>query len=237
MKLMLERDEDDLLLDDDPIGEFLSRKERGALLPEEEAVQEEAVVEEAEGPAGGQEAEAAAPVVVNLLRDSEEQEEVMSETTLAKVEAIEVDAEVAEGTVTAADIDTSTEDGDGDAEASEETVTAADIDTSAEGGDSDAEGAAVAAADEQPLASEAELSQDDPTAEENMADTLHELDTVKGEESQQEDDVDSLLDVFKEEQNSDSALSKLCETLEDTDVYSLVEESNRIADSLRHRSS
>jgi hypothetical protein len=98
MKLMLERDEDDLLLDDDPIGEFLSRKERMPDLPEaeEEAVQEEAVVEQAEDSAGEQEAEASAPVVVNLFRDSEEQEEVMSEPTRAKAEVMGVDADAAE---------------------------------------------------------------------------------------------------------------------------------------------
>jgi len=63
MKLMLERDEDDLLLDDDPIGEFLSRKERMTDLPEAE---EEAVVEQDEGPADEQEAEAAVQAIVNL---------------------------------------------------------------------------------------------------------------------------------------------------------------------------
>ncbi len=121
MKLMLERDEDDLLLDDDPIGEFLSRKERMTDLPEAE---EEAVVEQAEGPADEQEAEAAVQAIDNLLRDTEEQEEVMSEPTLARVEVIEADAEVAEETLTAADIDTSTSDSDGEAESS--AATAAD---------------------------------------------------------------------------------------------------------------
>ena len=212
MKLMLERDEDDLLLDEDPIGEFMSRKERMTDLPEdeeeEEAVQKEAVVEPAEGPADGQEAEAAAPVVVNLLRDSEEQEEVMSEPTLAKVEVIEADAEVAEETVTAADIDTSTEDGD-------------------------AESATATAADEIPLASEAELPEDGPTAEENIAEMLNGLDTTEGEESQQDDDVDSLLDVFKEEQFTDSPISALARGLDDTDVNYLLEEMTWIANSIR----
>jgi hypothetical protein len=148
--------------------------------------------------------------IVNLLRDSEEQEEVMSEPALAKVEVIEADAEVAEETVTAADIDTSTADGDGDAES-----------------------AAATAADEPPLVSEAELSKDDPTAEENMAEKLHGLDTMEGEESQQEDDVDSLLDVFKEEQVSDSPISALARSLEETDMYSLLEEAKWIANMVR----
>lgn len=207
MKLMLERDEDDLLLDDDPIGEFLSHKERMTDLPEAE---EEAVMEQAEGPADEQEAEAAVQAIVNLLRDSEGQEEVMSEPTLARVEVIEADAEVAEETVTAADIDTSTADGDGDAES-----------------------AAATAADGPPLVSEAELSKDDPTAEENMAETLRGLDTMEGKESQQEDDVDSLLDVFKEEQVSDSPISALARSLEETDVYSLLEEAKWIANMVR----
>jgi len=207
MKLMLERDEDDLLLDDDPIGEFLSRKERMTDLPEAE---EEAVVKQAEGPADEQEAEAAVRAVVSLLRDSEEQEEVMSEPALARVEVIEADAEVAEETVTAADIDTPTADSDGNAES-----------------------VAATAADEPSLVSEAELSEDDPTAEENMAEKLHGLNTMEGEESQQEDDVDSLLDVFKEEQFSDSPVSALARGLEETDVYSLVEELNWIANMVR----
>ncbi len=134
----------------------------------------------------------------------------MSEPTLARVEVIEADAEVAEETVTAADIDTSTADGDGNAES-----------------------AAATAADEPPLVSEAELSEDDPTAEEDMAETLEGLDTIGGEESQQEDDVDSLLDVFKEEQSSDSPISALARGLEETDVYSLLEELKWMASRFR----
>jgi len=59
----------------------------------------------------------------------------MSEPALARVEVIEADAEVAEETVTAADIDTPTADSDGNAES-----------------------VAATAADEPSLVSEAELS-------------------------------------------------------------------------------
>jgi thymidine phosphorylase len=66
-----------------------------------------------------------------------------------------------------------------------------------------------------------------------MAEKLHGLDTMEGEESQQEDDVDSLLDVFKEEQVSDSPISALARSLEETDMYSLLEEAKWIANMVR----
>ena len=48
-------------------------------------------------------------------------------------------------------------------------------------------------------------------------------------------DADSLLDIFKNEEVEDSPLKLLCSFLDDVNVYSLLDDSIQIADSIRWR--
>ncbi len=200
----MQRDEDDLLIEEeDPIGEFLSRKERGASLPvDEEALEEEAVnPEPAEGSSEGKEVTSATPVVVKLQDDAEEPRSAVEALPSDESEAVEVGEDDVEKEATAAVEGSPPE---------EETPVSGDN--------------AETAADGEPPVPEAKTS---PVVVE-----LHEEATP----SDEDEEVDSLLEVFKEVQFSDNPISLLSRDLGDTDVYSLLEEMKWIAKKVKEAS-
>ena len=60
-------------------------------------------------------------------------------------------------------------------------------------------------------------------------------DSAQREEAPEDEEVDSLLDVFRSEQLSENLISTLSRELSDTSVYSLLEEMKRIVEKVRKR--
>jgi len=81
----------------------------------------------------------------------------------------------------------------------------------------------------------AETTDAEPRTLEVESQSAEAADTAQREEAPEEE-VDSLLDVFKSEQDSENPISALSRELSDTSVYSLLEEMKRIAEKVRKRS-
>jgi hypothetical protein len=217
LRLLRERDEDDLPVEEDPIGEFLSLKGRGGHPPEAEGgtVVENLVVEDPVAEEVGDDstdAEAAEPVVVNLLEDPEEQTDFVEELPAGEDDVLTIDGE-SEG---------------------EEVVNMEDGGFSPEY-ESEPEAGAVIVADQQPEVSQVEMTEDlaATASSEGEAEIAQDGQEQSGGESGEDAEVDSLMDVFRNEAVSDSPISLLSQDLEETDVYSLLEEMKWIANRVK----
>lgn len=208
MRSKKQPDEDDLLLEEeDPIGEFLSRRERGdGLAVGEEALEEEEMAPEpAEGDGEEGEAAPAAPAVVKLQDDAEEPQSAAEALPSDESGAVQVGVEDVEDGV-------------------EKGATATVEGSPSEDERPVSEDNAETAADGEPQVSEAKTS---PAIVE-----VHAEETPGHED----EEVDSLLEVFREVQFSDNPISLLSRDLGDTDVYSLLEEMRWIAKKVKEAS-
>jgi len=215
----MQRDDEDLLLEEeDPIGEFLSRKERGVSLPaaEEELEEEEADVEPAEASDEGEEAVPAAPVVVKLQDDAEEPQSAVETLPADESEAVEAGVEDVED-----DVKEEAEEAEEDVK---EEATATVEESTPEDDDPVSGDQPETASDGEPQGSEEKTP---PATVEAHAEATP---------SDEDDEVDSLLEVFKEVQFSDNPISMLSRDLGDTDVYSLLEEMRWIAKRVKETS-
>jgi hypothetical protein len=227
VRVVFQRQEDDLLLDDDPVGDFLLRKQVGIALPDDEEEMAEQVPDE---PPIAQAAPATdpqdqVPKVVKLEdeaadeQDSEDEAGVAEAVPVAQIQEAGVEPE-AGAVASMGETAVAVESGQSEDEVvsiPNEDVASAD----AESGPADAEPVAEVVEEiEAELPEDATGGEDDaPGGEEEKADEY--------------EDEDGLLDVFKTEQLTESPISRLCRDLQDTDVYSLLDEMKWIADRVR----
>lgn len=255
--------DDDSLLEDDPVGEFLSHKKDGTLqLGDEEGGDEaQASLEPRVTKAEGGDTEALEPAVADLEQSPEEQELEAEDLGLMPLDEDEAGAVELE-------------------EEAEEVAAATDEalrfleDESEEAVETTGDGLRVlqvkgetvemaAMADDEPRVVEAENRDiEAPVSGDNDPRTLEtegqevdvaapggdDLEAVEGKgqkveisgspqvKEAQGDEEDSLLEVFKSEPLSENPISVLAQGLEDTDIYSLLEEMKGIADNVRKSS-
>jgi hypothetical protein len=256
--------EDNSLLEEDPVGEFLSRKDDGTYQLEDEEVQEEAqtTLESQETGAEKEDTEKLGPAPMGLEQSPEGQElkaEDMGPTFFDEDEerAVGLNDEMKEVAATtdeilqslegepeetAAVIDESLGALEVEGERFEMTEAAYDdskvVDTERPdtevptSGDIDPQIFEV----EEPEVESAELSDDELQADEETEHKGEVSFSSKSEEAQEDEDVDGLLEVFKSEQLEESPISVLSKELEDADIYSLLEETKRVADKFRKSS-
>lgn len=214
----------DALMEDDPIGDFLSRKEAGTLqLEEQEALAEMESGSEPQEPEGQLEESVGAEselTVVNLLAEIDEQEVIAetveaealldeSEESVVRVEPEGVEAEpVAMEEPQAVD----------EAQVNSEKTTG-DIPQPPEAANLASAGT-VAVEDDQEVV-KAEINKVKPT------------DSQPAKESQEGDEIDELLDVFKNESLTENPISLLSQDLSDVSVGSLLEETKSIAEEFK----
>ncbi|MGB3129829.1 MAG: hypothetical protein WBC11_08950 [Dehalococcoidia bacterium] len=253
----------DSLLEDDPVGEFLSHKKDGAfqLEDEEGGGEAQASLEPRVTKAEGGDTEALEPAAADLEQSPEEQELEAEDLGLMSLDedeegAVELEEEVEE--VAAAtdealrfledeseEAGETTDDGLRVLQVEGETVEMAavaddeprvveaenrGIEAPASGGNDprtlDTEGQEVAVA---------ELSDDDLEAVEEKEQKVEIAGSPQVGKAQG-DEEDSLLEVFKSEPLAENPISVLAQGLEDTNIYSLLEEMKAITDKVRKSS-
>jgi len=210
---------DESLVEYDPVGDFLNKKQAGMLNLEDDEVWAETAVEPDPGEVGvsAGEIEESQPVVVNLQQDPDEVETTADEKETLLKEGAEqlqqVDDEMIMEDSTAIDIEGSNE---LDAEKVVEEV------------------AEEAENEIQMLETDSEEGEEADTPEKEGFKTV-ELKAPPVEETEGDGELDSLLEVFKSEPIIDNPISILSKELEDVNVGSLLEESRRIADNVKKR--
>lgn len=253
----------DSLLEEDPVGEFLSHKKDGTFqLEDEEGGKEEQVsLEPRVTRAEGGDTEALEPAAADLEQSPEEQELEAEDLGLMSLDedeegAVELEEEVEEVAAATDEALRFLED------ESEETVETTDDRPRV----LQVEGETVemaAVADDEPRVVEAEnRGVEAPASGDNDPRTLEteeqevdvaapsgdDLEAVeeKGQKVKisgspqvkeaQGDEEDSLLEVFKSEPLAENPISVLAQGLEDTNIYSLLEEMKAITDKVRKSS-
>ena len=255
--------EDDSLLEEDPVGEFLSRKRDGAfqLGDEEGGEGAQASLEPRVTKAEGGDTEALEPAAADLEQSPEEQELEAEDLRLMSLDedeegAVELEEEVeevAEATDEALrfledeskEAVEATDDGLRVLQVEDETVEMAavadDEPRVVEAENRGIEAPASGGNDPRALETEeqevdvAELSDDDLEAVEEKGQKVKISGSPQVKEAQG-DEEDSLLEVFKSEPLSENPISMLAQGLEDTNVYSLLEEMKAITDKVRKSS-
>lgn len=251
----------DSLLEDDPVGEFLSHKKGGTFQLEDEEGGEgaQASLEPRVTRAEGGDIEALEPAVADLEQSPEEQELEAEDLELmpldeGKAGAVELEEE-AEEVAAAADealrfLEDESEEpvettGDGfrvlqvKGETVEMAAVSDDESRIVEAENWDIEAPASGGNDPRTLETEgqevdvAAPGGDDLVAVEGKEQKVEISGSPQVEEAQGDGEVDSLLDVFKSEPLAENPISVLAQGLEDTDIYSLLEEMKGIADNVR----
>ena len=225
IRVLLKGDEDDLP-EEDPIGEFLSLKATGHIQFENEncpdEIEDNAVLQElASGSGDAGESESS---VVNLLQDPDEREPAKEE--LAVIAARDED-ELLRGIEYEGESVDMVDDGN----------------TQALGIVDDAIGLQESTApdiqhrDGESLGTDGAIETGgDPQTAEAASEKNSGNDQSQTEKPLKDEAADSLLDVFREEHPVDNPISILSRGLDDTCVYSLLEETKRIADSFKKSS-
>lgn len=195
--------EENFPMEDDPVGEFLSRKEEEAGQSEDEEgpVPAIATLELQAAEMGDENVEVQGPVV-------EDQEQSLDGADRVAEDSVETPLDGNE---------------EGVAQLEDEAAEAAEV-TDAEHQDLEVGSESVeveATTDAEPQTLEVESQSAEPA------------EPAQGEEAPEEGEVDSLLDVFRSEQLSESTISELSRELSDTSVYSLLQEIKRIAEKVK----
>ncbi len=218
LKTLFVGDRDNFLVEEDPVGEFLSRKADGTLQFENEADRGEIEANDCQDvEANSEDNEVSELSVVNLQQSLDEQQAEEGEPVETYFDENEervaqVEGEVAEATAIVND----------DSQALEE---------------ESPDGGAVATIDGENSDDEAVITTSDDYQMSGAGnENVEEAGQLRAGESQEDDEDDSLLDVFREEQFSDNPISVLSRGLGDMSVYSLLEETKRIADRVRKSS-
>ncbi|UCG82869.1 MAG: hypothetical protein JSW38_11915 [Dehalococcoidia bacterium] len=225
LKVLFQGDENELL-EDDPIGEFLSMKAVGTLLTEDnEGTIEVEVAEEPHDLAIDHgHAEIHEPSMVNIQQDLDEKEPGKEEllVTPTRVNEGQTDQIGYEAT----SIDMAEDDGPKTLAAGDDAEDVVES-TVADLRNGNSESPEIDAL--------IETSGDHQTAEVLSLDIAEEG-QPQAEKPQEEGETDSLLDVFKDVQLEDNPISILARDLDDTDVHSLLEETKQIADRVKKSS-
>jgi len=249
--------EEGFSMEDDPVGEFLSRKEEGAEQSEDEGAPLPAIAnaEQQAVEVGTENVEVQGPAVENQEQGLDGPEKVavdLVETSLYGNEEPLAQFEAEAGGVAAVtDADSQAPEVEG--ESGEMAATAdAPLQTlevegqSAEEADStqrekatevgEATDAGLQAPDVESepveMAATADAAPQTPEVESQSAEKT---DSTQREKAPEDGEGDSLLDVFKDEQLSENTISTLSRELSDVNLYSLLEEMKRIAEKVRKR--
>lgn len=225
LKTLLQGDEDDLL-EDDPIGEFLTLKAVGTILTEDkdDCAEVEVADESQDLAIDGGDAEVRETPVVNMQQDLEEQEPVKEELLETPAQGDEEQT----GQIGYKDV-------------SIDVVEDDNLQT-LDAGDDVVEVAESTAADLQDRNGESleiddliETGGDLQTAE-VQSPNIAEEGQSQAEKPQEVGETDSLLDVFRDEHLEDNPISILARGLDDTSVHSLLEEMKGIVDRVKKSS-
>ena len=202
-------------MEEDPVGEFLARKQAvGAVMEDEEALETEASGAASEEPDSGSETvDAPEEAPATLVEKTFEQEPV--EQIILPVSEL--------GDSGAADSDFRGQDELQEGRASEEVETDTEQAVmSAEGPDTEEDGKESGSTVDKPV-SGVELEREEPVREKAQDKA----------ESQGDDEIEGLLEVFKSEELIDNPLADLSRDMDDVSVYSLLEEIRSIAERVR----
>jgi len=233
----------DLLIEDDPVGEFLTRKGEGAGQSEDEESPMPAMAnpEPQAAGVGLENVEARGPVVVEREQSPDGAEKLAEDSVETSLDGNE--ERVARLEDEAGEIVEVTDAG------LQALVADNLVETSPDGNEErvpqpeDEAGGVVAVSDAGEQAPEAEsesvemavTSEAEPQTLEAGGQSAEAADPAQREVAAEDGEVDSLLEVFKSEQLSESPISALSRELSDTSVYSLLEDMKRIADNVRKR--
>ena len=225
LKSLLQGDEDDLL-EDDPVGEFLSLKSVGTLSNEDE--DNTVVVDVVERPQrleiDNGDAEINEPPMADIQQDMDEEEPGKEKLLGTPAQGDEEQSDQTGYEATSVDV------------AEDDNVQTLDVEDDMD------EVVESTVADLRNLDDENLETDDlmetfsDPQTAEGQSLSIAEDGQSQVEKPQADGEPDSLLDVFKEVQLEDNPISILSRDLEDTDVHSLLEETNRIADKFKKSS-
>ena len=191
-------------MEDDPVGEFLSRKEEEAGQSEDEGTPMPAIAnpEQQAVEVGTENVEVQGPAV-------EDREQSLDGPEKVAVDLVETSLDGNEEPL---------------AQLEDEAGVAAVTDADSQGPEVESESVEMAAtADAAPQTLEVESQ------------SAEEADSTQREKAAEDGEVGSLLDVFKDEQISENPISTLSRELSDTNIYSLLEEMKRIAETVRKR--
>lgn len=261
----------DSLLEDDPVGEFLSHKKDGTFqLGDEEGWEEaQASLEPQVTKAEGGDTEALEPAAADLEQSPEEQELEAEDLGLMSLEedeegAVELEEEAEEVAAATDEVAAATDEAlrfleDESEEAVETTddglrvlqVKGETVEMAAVADDEpqvvEAENRGIeapASGDNDPRTLETEgqevdvaaPSGDDLEAGEEEEQKAEISGSPQVKEAQGDEEVNSLLEVFKSEPLSENPISVLSKELDDANIYSLLEEMKGIADKVRKSS-
>jgi len=196
--------EEGFSMEDDPVGEFLSRKEEEAGQSEDEGTPMPAIAnpEQQAVEVGTENVEVQGPAVEDREQSLDGPEKVAEDLVETSLDGNEEPL----------------------AQLEDEAGVAAVTDADSQGPEVESESVEMAAtADAAPQTLEVESQ------------SAEEADSTQREKAAEDGEVGSLLDVFKDEQISENPISTLSRELSDTNIYSLLEEMKRIAETVRKR--
>jgi len=255
--------EEESLLEEDPVGEFLSCKDEGIYQLEDEEVREEAqtTLESQETGAEKEDTDKLGPAPMSLEQSSEEQEPIADDLATGAMDEAEDEAvglrdeaeEMAEtdaGTRRALEGESeeaaeAVYDSTGSVEVEGESLELTAAHDELKVADTESPGTeAPTSGDVDPQIFEmgelevevAESSDDELQAEEEKEHRDEVSFSPQSEEAQEDEDVDGMLEIFRSEPLSENPISVLSQELGDTDVYSLLEETRKIADKVKDSS-
>ena len=249
--------EEGFSIEDDPVGEFLSRKEEEApqsedegtpmpaiANPEQQAVEVGTENVEVQGPAvedREQSLDGPEKVAVDLVETSldgnegplaqlEDEAGGVAAVTDADSQGPEVESESVEMAATADAAPQTLEVESQSAEEADSTQT----EKAPEDGEATDAGLQAPDVESEPveMAATADAT---PQTLEVESQSAEEADSTQTEKAPEGGEVDSLLDVFKDEELSESPISTLSRELSDTNIYSLLEEMKQIVEKVRKR--
>ena len=196
--------EEGFSIEDDPVGEFLSRKEQEAPQSEDEGTPMPAIAnpEQQAVEVGTENVEVQGPAVEDREQSLDGPEKVAEDSVETSLDGNEEPL----------------------AQLEDEAGVAAVTDADSQGPEVESESVEMAAtADAAPQTLEVESQ------------SAEEADSTQTEKAAEDGEVDSLLDVFKDEELSESPISTLSRELSDTNIYSLLEEMKQIVEKVRKR--
>ncbi len=233
----------DLPMEDDPVGEFLTRKEEEPAQREDEESPMPAMAnpELQAAEVGTDNVEAQGPVVEEAEQSLDGPEKLAEDSVETSLDGNE--ERVPQPEDEAGEVVEVTDAGLQALVADNLVETSPDGDEERVPQPEDEAGGVAAVSDAGEQAPEAEsesvemavTSDADPQTLEAGGQSAEAADPAQGEEAAGDGEVDSLLEVFKSEQLSESPISALSRELSDTSVYSLLEDMKLIADKVRKR--
>lgn len=197
--------EEGISMEDDPVGEFLSRTKEEAGQSEDEGTPMPAIAnpEQQAVEVGTENVEVQGPAVEEQEQSLDGPEKVAEDLVKTSLDGNEEPLAQLEG---------------------EAGGVAAVTDADSQGPEVESESVEMAAtADAAPQTLEVESQ------------SAEEADSTQTEKAPEGGEVDSLLDVFKDEELSESPISTLSRELSDTNIYSLLEEMKQIVEKVRKR--